>query len=72
LETAFFISSMVTAAGTAVDSLRLMGLARLGLPGKRWVFGLIVATLMVPGQILPGSGLSDPHRLGWLDTAACP
>jgi len=52
LETAFFISSMVTLLVLTVDSLAAYGLARLGLPGKRWCFGLIVATLMVPGQIL--------------------
>src|SRR5438552_2565890 len=35
-----FISSMVTLLVLTVDSLAAYALARLDLPGKRWVFGL--------------------------------
>ena len=62
------ISSMVTLLVLTVDSLAAFGLARLNLPGKKWVFGLIVATLMVPGQILLVPVYLILNRLGWLDT----
>jgi len=62
------ISTLVTLLVLTVDSLAAYGLARLNLPGKRWVFGLIVATLMVPGQILLVPVYLILNRLGWLDT----
>ncbi|HLJ56613.1 MAG TPA: carbohydrate ABC transporter permease [Chthonomonadaceae bacterium] len=62
------ISSCVALLVVTVDSLAAYGLARLNLPGKRWVFGLIVATLMVPGQILLVPVYLILNRLGWLDT----
>lgn len=63
-----FISSMVTLLVLTVDSLAAYALARLNLPGKGWVFLLIVATLMVPGQILLVPVYLILNRLGWLDT----
>ncbi|HZT44115.1 MAG TPA: carbohydrate ABC transporter permease [Chthonomonadaceae bacterium] len=63
-----FISSMVTLLVLTVDSLAAYALARLDLPGKRWVFALIVGTLMVPGQILLVPVYLILNRLGWLDT----
>jgi len=63
-----FISSCVSLLVVAVDSLAAYGLARLNLPGKKWVFGVIVATLMVPGQILLVPVYLILNRLGWLDT----
>jgi multiple sugar transport system permease protein len=63
-----FISSMVTLLVLTVDSLAAYALARLDLPGKRWVFGLIIATQMVPGQILLVPVYLILNRLGWLDT----
>src|SRR5215217_1775102 len=52
LANSILVSSSVTLLVLTVDSLAAYGLARLRLPGKRLVFGLIIATLMVPGQIL--------------------
>jgi multiple sugar transport system permease protein len=62
------ISSSITLLVLTVDSLAAYALARLDLPGKRLVFGLIVATLMVPGQILLVPVYLILNRLGWLDT----
>jgi multiple sugar transport system permease protein len=62
------ISSSVTLLVLSVDSLAAYALARLDLPAKRLVFGLIVATLMVPGQILLVPVYLILNRLGWLDT----
>jgi multiple sugar transport system permease protein len=63
-----FISSCVALLVVAVDSLAAYGLARLDLPGKKWVFAAIIATLMVPGQILLVPVYLILNRLGWLDT----
>ena len=52
-----------------VDSLGAYALARLNLPGKRFVFFLIVATLMVPGQILLVPVYLILNSFGWLDTS---
>jgi multiple sugar transport system permease protein len=63
-----FISTCVTLLVLTVDSLAAYGLARLNLPGMRWVFGLIIGTMMVPGQILLVPVYLILNRLGWLDT----
>ena len=63
-----FISSSVTLLVLTVDSLAAYGLARLELPGKKWLFPFIVATLMVPGQILLVPVYLILNHLGWLDT----
>ncbi|NOY80108.1 MAG: carbohydrate ABC transporter permease [Kiritimatiellaeota bacterium] len=63
-----FISSMVTLLVLVVDSLAAFALARLNLPGRRWMFAAIVATMMVPGQVLLVPVYLILNRLGWIDT----
>jgi multiple sugar transport system permease protein len=63
-----FISSAATLLVLTVDSLAAYAFARLDLPGKKWVFGAVVATMMVPGQILLVPVYLILNRLGWLDT----
>lgn len=63
-----FISSSVTLLVLTVDSLAAYALARLDLPGGKPIFALIVATLMVPGQVLLVPVYLLLNRLGWLDT----
>ncbi len=63
-----FISVMVTTLALVVDSLAAYGLARLHLPGRKWVFTMILATLMIPGQIFLVPVYLILNRLGWLDT----
>lgn len=62
------ISSSVTALVLLVDSLAAYGLARLRLPGAGLVLAVIVATLMVPGQILLVPVYMILNTLGWIDT----
>jgi multiple sugar transport system permease protein len=64
-----FIASAVTLLVLTVDSLAAYGLSRLNLPGGRYVFIIIVATMMVPGQILLVPVYLILNGLGWLDTA---
>jgi multiple sugar transport system permease protein len=70
LGNSIFISSSVTLLVLTVDSLAAYALARLNLPGRRWFFSLIVATMMVPGQILLVPLYLLLNKLGWLDTPA--
>ncbi len=63
-----FISSMVTLLVLTVSSMAAYALARLNLPGGRILFFLIIATLMVPPQILLVPVYLILNPLGWLDT----
>lgn len=49
-------------------SMAAYALARIEFTGKRWVFGLIIATLFVPPVILLIPNYLIVGRLGWLDT----
>jgi multiple sugar transport system permease protein len=68
LGNSILISSCVTLLVLTVDSLAAYGLARLNLPGRKYVFGGIVATMMVPGQILLVPVYLLLNKLGWIDT----
>jgi len=65
-----FISSSVTLLVLTVDSLAAYALSRLRPPGGRVIFAVILATLMVPGQILLVPVYLILNKLGWLDTPA--
>lgn len=65
-----FISTCVTLLVLTVDSLAAYALARLRPPGGRVIFAIIIATLMVPGQILLVPVYLILNKLGWLDTPA--
>lgn len=62
------ISSGVTILVLTVDSLAAYAFARLNLPGGRWVLFAVIATLMVPGQILLVPTYLILSKLGWIDT----
>jgi multiple sugar transport system permease protein len=68
LANSVFISSCVTLLVLAVDSLAAFGLARLELPGRRPLFSLIVATMMVPGQVFLVPVYLLLSWIGWIDT----
>jgi multiple sugar transport system permease protein len=68
LTNSVLISSCVTALVLAVDSLAAYAFARLNPPGGRWVFFVVIATLMVPGQILLVPTYLILSSLGWIDT----
>lgn len=63
-----FISSSVTLLVLTVDALAAYALSRLNLPGGKAVLAMIVATMMVPGQVLLVPVYLLLSRLGWLDT----
>lgn len=68
LANSLFISTSVALLVVGVDALAAYAFARLDLPAKKWVFGVVLATLMVPGQILLVPLYLLLNRLGWLDT----
>lgn len=68
LANSVLVSSCVTALVLTVDSLAAYAFARLRPPGGRWVFFVVIATLMVPGQILLVPTYLLLSRLGWIDT----
>ena len=65
-----FISTSVTLLVLTVDSMAAFALSRLELPGGKYVFAVIIATLMVPGQILLVPIYLILNGLGWLDSPA--
>lgn len=62
------VSSSATLLVLLVDSLAAYCFARLRPPGGRLVLGAIVATLMVPGQVLLVPMYLILDGLGWIDT----
>ena len=67
------VNSVVFALGTTLllilfDSMAAYGLARLQFPGRRIVFWLVIATLMIPFQVTLLPAFELVHRLGWLNT----
>ena len=63
-----FIATSVTVVVLAVSSMAAYAFARLDLPGKRLIFPAIIATLMIPGQMLLVPVYLMLNRFGWLDT----
>lgn len=74
LATYFFNTVLVTAVSTAVTLavviLAAFGFSRLKFPGRDIVFALLLATLMIPGEMLIITNFVTINRLGWMDTRA--
>ncbi len=69
----YFFNSFLTAGlqvmgGLFLAVLAAFALARIPFPGKEWVFGLILATLMIPGEVLLIPNYVLLARLQWIDT----
>lgn len=69
------LNSLVTAAGVTVVQLVVAVLAayalvRIGVPGQRWVLGLVGASLLVPAQALVIPQFLMVVGLGWRNTFA--
>lgn len=69
----WFLNSVGIATATSalvltVSALSAYAFSRLPLPGKKWVYPVVLGTLMVPGQILLVPVYLLLNKLGWLDT----
>lgn len=63
-----FISLAVTALVVTVDTMAAFAYARLSWSGRDRLFGIIVATMLVPGQVLLIPAYLLIRSLGWFDT----
>lgn len=63
-----FISSAVTALVLTVDALAAYAYARLRWRGRDLLFGVLVGTMLVPGQVLLIPSYLLIRALGWFDT----
>ena len=68
LGNSLLISGSITVLVLVVDSMAAYALARLNLPGGRGIFATIIATLIVPGQILLVPIYLNLSKLHWIDT----
>ncbi len=68
LGNSIMVASCVTALVLAVDSLAAFALARLRPRGRGLMLGLLIATMMVPGQILLVPAYLILNWLGWIDS----
>ncbi|HMQ30244.1 MAG TPA: carbohydrate ABC transporter permease [Chloroflexaceae bacterium] len=68
----FFNSLGIAVAFTAlvviIDSLAAYAYARMSFPGRNVLFGLLLATLVMPGIMFLVPNYLTVNRLGWLDT----
>lgn len=69
----WFLNSLLAGVANSVivtvtAALAAYALARLDFPGKKIVFGMIIATLFVPGFVFLIPNYLIVNSLGWLDT----
>ncbi len=62
------VSTSTTALVLVVSSLAAYALARFDFPGRNLVFGIIVSSLLIPGQITLVPVFLRLYRWGWLNT----
>ncbi|RYG34341.1 carbohydrate ABC transporter permease, partial [bacterium] len=59
----------LSVAGTVLSSsLVAYGFARLRWPGRDWIFGLLLATMMLPDAVTMMPRFLTFRSLGWIDT----
>ncbi|MFL5802161.1 MAG: carbohydrate ABC transporter permease [Roseiflexaceae bacterium] len=62
------VASAFTALVVLLDSLAAYAYARLEFPGRKLLFGLLLATLVMPGIMFLVPNYVTIARLGWLNT----
>ncbi len=62
------IACSITLLGLASSALAAYALARMRVPGKRWIFGVLVATLMIPPEATLIPNFITIQRLHWYNT----
>lgn len=63
-----FVASAITLLQVLTAVLAAYSLARIEFKGKRLILGLILATMMVPGEVTVIPNYLTVARLGWIDT----
>ncbi len=62
------IACVVTAANVYLNAMAGYALARMRFPGRRLIFWVIIATMMVPGQVTIVPVFILLSKLGWIDS----
>jgi ABC-type glycerol-3-phosphate transport system permease component len=65
-----FLASLQTVLVVTLSSLGGFALAKYVFAGKKLLIGVMLMTMMIPGQVLLPGGYELMVRLGWLDTYA--
>src|SRR3989475_3035537 len=69
----YFLNSAIMASGTvllglATASLAAYALARMRVPGRSFIFGALLATLVIPPEVTLIPNYISMQRLGWYNT----
>ena len=65
LKNTLIVAFFSTAAGTIFSILVAFALARLNFKGKDLIFTLLLATMMIPGEMMVLSNFKTVSSLGW-------
>ncbi|MFH2203364.1 MAG: carbohydrate ABC transporter permease [Elusimicrobiota bacterium] len=68
LANSLIIAGAVTAANVLLNAMAGYALARLRFPGRKALFWIIIATMMIPGQVVIIPVFILMSKLGWVDT----
>lgn len=69
----YYINTVLVASATTIFEVILASMAAfafaiLDFPGRDFIFGLFLATMMVPGEVLLVPNFITITKLGWIDT----
>ncbi len=63
-----FVASTTTILEVIIASMAAFAFSILSFPGRDFLFGLFLATMMVPGEVLLVPNFITITKLGWIDT----
>lgn len=64
----FFVASATTILEVITASLAAYAFSWMVFPGRDFIFGLFLATMMIPGEVLLVPNFITISKLGWIDT----
>lgn len=63
-----FVSTVTTVLEVILAAMAAYAFAMMNFPGKNLIFGLFLATMMIPGEVLLVPNFITISKLGWIDT----
>ncbi|MEJ5229241.1 MAG: ABC transporter permease subunit [Pseudothermotoga sp.] len=63
-----FVSMVTTILEVILAAMAAYAFAMMNFPGKNFIFGLFLATMMIPGEVLLVPNFITISKLGWIDT----
>ncbi|AAD35683.1 sugar ABC transporter, permease protein [Thermotoga maritima MSB8] len=64
----FFVATTTTLLEVVTASLAAYAFSWMVFPGRDFIFGLFLATMMIPGEVLLVPNFITISKLGWIDT----